>query len=77
VVQNGPDGALIVPGDEEAFAAAMSRVARNRMAIPARRSQRISSEYSISRLVTDTANLYEELLQGGGEFARHQTAIAD
>jgi glycosyltransferase involved in cell wall biosynthesis len=77
VVQNGPDGALIPPGDEEAFAAAMSRVARTRMAIPARRSQRISSEYSISRLVTDTANLYEELLQGGGEFARHQTAIAD
>jgi glycosyltransferase involved in cell wall biosynthesis len=77
VVKNGADGELVASGDEEAFAAAMSKAMRGRIVISSRRSQIVSSEYSISRLVTDTANLYEELLQNNGVCAPDQRAIAD
>jgi glycosyltransferase involved in cell wall biosynthesis len=77
VIRDGADGELVAAGDEEAFAAAMARAAHNRTAISQQRSVGVSKEYSVARLVKDTANLYEELLQNGDACARPQAAVAD
>jgi glycosyltransferase involved in cell wall biosynthesis len=77
VVTEGRDGELVKSDDEEALAAAMSRAAHNRITLSAQRAASIRDEYSVPRLVKDTGNLYEELLQNNRSCARLPAAIAN
>jgi glycosyltransferase involved in cell wall biosynthesis len=77
VVTDGCDGELVGSDDEEAFAAAMSRAAHNKLTLSAQRAAIVSNEYSVPRMVKDTANLYEELLQNNGSCAGLPAAVAD
>ena len=70
VMTDRGDGELVESGKEEALAAALANVARNRPVIAAARSAAISQQYSVARMVKDIEGLYEEVLQSG-ESRRH------
>ena len=63
VMNDSSDGELVEPDNEEALAAALARVARQRPGIAAARSSAICQQYSASRMIKDIENLYAELLQ--------------
>lgn len=66
------DGKLVESDDEEAFASAVTEVARQRPIVAAARSAAIRQQYSASRMIKDIERLYEEVLQGRG--ARREAA---
>lgn len=63
VMTDPMDGELVQPGDEEALAAALAKVASGHRVIPAHRSAVICQQYSASRMVSDIESLYGEVLQ--------------
>jgi glycosyltransferase involved in cell wall biosynthesis len=64
VVSPRTDGELVESGNDEAFCAAMLKVASGRQRISQARSKEVRSRYSIQRLVRDIEGIYEELLEG-------------
>jgi glycosyltransferase involved in cell wall biosynthesis len=64
VVSPRTDGELVESGNDEAFCAAMLKVARGRQRISQARSKEVRNRYSIQRLVRDIEGIYEELLEG-------------
>jgi glycosyltransferase involved in cell wall biosynthesis len=59
-------GILVPPGDEQAFAQALTRIAgqpKLRKAMGERARERSLGQYSIERLLRDVGDLYEELLK--------------
>jgi glycosyltransferase involved in cell wall biosynthesis len=63
VVIHGIDGELIPSGDAEAFAAALGRVP-SRVGLCDSRRNAVRCAFSVQRLVRDTANLYQRVLEG-------------
>jgi glycosyltransferase involved in cell wall biosynthesis len=63
LVDRGVDGELVESNNEEAFAAAMARMAYSRKGISSGRSAEVRARYSISRLTRDIESLYEEVLE--------------
>ncbi len=61
VVIDGLDGELVPSGNVEAFAAALARVA-SRCGLPEARRRAVRHEFSVPRLVRDTTNLYQQVL---------------
>lgn len=66
VISAGLDGELVPSCDEEAFAAALIRAARQRRRISPERSAAVRRRHSTARLIQDIENLYTELLQNDG-----------
>jgi len=66
VVADGLDGELIRSGDEQGFAAGLSRLAHRGSGISPQRSAIIRGQYSVARLVKDIESLYEEVLTTTG-----------
>jgi glycosyltransferase involved in cell wall biosynthesis len=64
VVSPRTDGELVEAGNDEAFCAAMLKVASGRQRISQARSKEVRNRYSIQRLVSDIEGIYEELLEG-------------
>jgi glycosyltransferase involved in cell wall biosynthesis len=62
VVIDGIDGELIPSGEPEAFAAALGRVASREGVCESRRNA-VRCAFSVQRLVGDTANLYQQVLE--------------
>jgi len=62
VVCDGIDGELIPSGDVEALAAALGRVATRGRLCESRRDA-VRGAFSVARLVRDTANLYQRVLE--------------
>ena len=66
VVTDGEDGFLVEPGDVDALATSMARLAndaglRARMAAAGR--ERMRTRYSVDRLIDDIDRLYRDLLE--------------
>jgi glycosyltransferase involved in cell wall biosynthesis len=69
VVRDGVDGVLVAPGDVEAMADALERLARDpalRERMGASGRERVRERYSVERLVDDVDRLYAELLAEKG-----------
>jgi len=69
VVRDGVDGFLVAPGDVEALADAVERLARDpelRERMGAAGRDRVRERYSVARLIDDVAALYAELLAEAG-----------
>jgi glycosyltransferase involved in cell wall biosynthesis len=69
VVRDGVDGFLVAPGDVEAMADALERLARDpalRERLGATGGERVRERYSVERLVDDVDRLYAELLAEKG-----------
>ena len=62
VVIDGIDGELVASGEAEAFAAALGRVA-SRVGLRESRRSAVRHDFSVQRLVRDTANLYQQVLE--------------
>ncbi len=62
VVTSSFDGELVEPNNEEAFAAALERVAAQRNRISSERSLSLKTYYSIPRLIKNMEEIYTELL---------------
>lgn len=60
------DGELVQPYDEEAFAAALGRMATSCRRLPDERSYALKTHYSIPRLIRNMESIYEELLEQRG-----------
>ncbi len=63
VVIDGIDGELVSSGNVEAFAAALARVAAHDGAVCDSRCREVRALYSVDRLVRDTTNLYQRVLE--------------
>jgi len=64
LVDQRTDGELVESNNEEAFTAAMARMAYSRRGISPERSAAVRAQYSISRLTRDIESLYDEVLEG-------------
>ncbi len=63
VVIDGIDGELTRSGDAEGFAAALARVASREGGLSESRRGAVRQAFSVQRLVRDTANLYDQVLE--------------
>jgi glycosyltransferase involved in cell wall biosynthesis len=63
VVSDGIDGELVRSGDAEAFAEALGRVASRVGSLRESRRSSVRCAFSVQRLVRDTANLYQRVLE--------------
>lgn len=62
VISDGVDGELVESSDEQAFAAALAKLARQKHRISPERTAAVTRHYATSRLVRDIESLYEEVL---------------
>ena len=77
VVRDGEDGYLVEPGDVDAMAAALARLARDpdlRGRIGASARDRVLARYAVDRLIGDVDRLYRSLLQAEAGRTSRSTA---
>ncbi len=63
VVQPGEDGELVASGEVQAFANALSRLARQRARLSEQRSAAVRHRYSTTRMARTLEGIYDELIE--------------